>query len=197
MPNWISGGVLRSSHFVPVPASVFAHHRARARVHGTVMQHLQESLHGRFRVIQPGSTVATSLVDGEAEPKHLAILELKDQQFRLTTHRIQSVRPFVTDDVRLDDEEYGLDPDDVKVEEAIDRVLEEHVQNLITRARRERTDALASQTESIPPNRLCIMQEPNQVLLRIKVRLSERSQPRPRRQTAHNRRSKNVAVSRF
>ena len=130
----------------------------------------QESLHGRFRVIQPGSTVATSLVDGEAEPKHLAVLELKDQQFRLRTHRLQSVRPFVTDEVRLDDEEFGLDPDDVKVEEAIDRVLDEHVQNLITRARRERADALAAQTDQIEPNRLCIMQEPNQVLLRIKVR---------------------------
>ena len=121
-------------------------------------------------MVQPGSTVATSLVDGESEPKHLAVLELKDQQFRLHTHRLKSGRPFVTDEVRLDDEEYGLDPDDVKVEEAIDRVLEDHVQAMIARARREHEDALAAQTDhTIPANRLCIMQEPKQVLLRIKV----------------------------
>ena len=109
------------------------------------------------------------MVDGEAEPKHLAILELKEQQFRLRTHRLQSVRPFITHEIRLDDPDFGLDPDDVKVEEAIDQVLEEEVQNLIIRARNERDEAAAGQVEAIPANRLCVMQDPNQVLLRIKV----------------------------
>jgi double-strand break repair protein MRE11 len=129
----------------------------------------QESLHGRFRVLQVGSTVATSLVDGEAAPKHLAVLELREQQFRLQTYRLRHVRPFVVEELRLDDEEYALDPEDVRVEAQIDKVLEETVKGLVDRARRERQEALASGDEQPPPNRLCEMQEPNQVLCRVKV----------------------------
>jgi len=129
-----------------------------------------ESLHGRFRVLQPGSTVATSLVDGESQPKHLAVLEIKGQQFRLQSYRLKQVRPFVTEEVRLDDEEFGLNPEDVKVESEIDAVLEETVRNLVTRARREREGVLEDQAGEGPPaNKLCTMQHPNQVLVRVKV----------------------------
>jgi len=129
-----------------------------------------ESLHGRFRVLQVGSTVATSLVDGEAQPKHLAVLELREQQFRLQTYRLKSVRPFVTEELRLDDEDYNLDPEDVRVETQIDKLLEDTVKGCIERARRERQEALLGDPDTQPPpNRLCTMQEPNQVLCRVKV----------------------------
>jgi double-strand break repair protein MRE11 len=129
-----------------------------------------ESLHGKFRVLQPGSTVATSLVDGEAAPKHLAVLEIKGQQFRLQTYPLKQVRPFVTDEVRLDDREFRLDPEDVRVDSAIDAVLEETVRNLVQRARGERAKAAAEASGDQPPvNRLCVLQEPNQVLVRLKV----------------------------
>ena len=58
---------------------------------------------------------ARSKVDGEAQPKHLAVLELKGQQFRLQTYRLKSVRPFATGEAQLDDDELGLDPEDVHV----------------------------------------------------------------------------------
>lgn len=130
-----------------------------------------ESLHGRFRVLQPGSTVATSLVDGEAAPKHLAVLELREQQFRLITYRLKNVRPFLTDEVRLDDEEYGLDAEDAKVEASIDQLLEDTVTTLVQRARAERKSFLAGDgsSDGPPANTLCVMQEPNQVLVRVKV----------------------------
>lgn len=98
----------------------------------------EESLTGSFQVMQPGSTVATSLCDGEAEPKHVALLELRGQQFRLTPIRLRSVRPFITGEVRLDDDAFGLDPEDIKVEAAVDLVLEESVRKLIDEAREER-----------------------------------------------------------
>jgi len=128
-----------------------------------------ESLHGRFRVLQPGSTVATSLVDGEAALKHLAVLELREQQFRLITYRLRNVRPFLTDEVRLDDEDYGLDPEDAKVEASIDKLLEDTVTTLVQKARAERQEFLEEGPSGPPPNRLCVMQEPNQVLVRVKV----------------------------
>ena len=41
-----------------------------------------ESLHGRFRVLQPGSTVATSLVEGEAQPKHMVTRKGSQESLR-------------------------------------------------------------------------------------------------------------------
>jgi hypothetical protein len=121
-------------------------------------------------VIQPGSTVATSLVDGESQPKHLMVLDIKGGDFRLTNHRLQNVRSFITEEIRLDDEEYGLDPEDCKVEKQIDLLLEDHVKSLVERVRRERAVALLQDKEmSAPDNKLCILQEPKQVLVRLKV----------------------------
>ena len=67
-----------------------------------------DSLKGRFHVSQPGSSVATSLVEGEAKRKHVGILEIKGDQFRLVNHMLKKVRPFVMDEVVLSEVE-GLD----------------------------------------------------------------------------------------
>ncbi|KAH6713827.1 Metallo-dependent phosphatase-like protein [Leptodontidium sp. 2 PMI_412] len=48
-----------------------------------------------FHVMQPGSSVATSLVPGEAVSKHVAILSVTGCDFTVEKHRIKSVRPFV------------------------------------------------------------------------------------------------------
>lgn len=34
-----------------------------------------------FHITQPGSSVATSLIDGEAKPKHVLLLEIKVDYF--------------------------------------------------------------------------------------------------------------------
>lgn len=54
-----------------------------------------------FQVMQPGSSVATSLVPGEAVPKHVAILNITGREMKVETHRIKSVRPFVTQELVL------------------------------------------------------------------------------------------------
>ena len=56
-----------------------------------------------FRVMQPGSSVATSLVPGEAVPKHVAILTIKGKDFDVETIRLKTVRPFVYRDIALSD----------------------------------------------------------------------------------------------
>lgn len=48
-----------------------------------------------FHVMQPGSSVATSLCPGEAVSKHVAILEVTGRDFKVEKHRIKSVRPFI------------------------------------------------------------------------------------------------------
>ncbi|KAF2152396.1 DNA repair exonuclease [Myriangium duriaei CBS 260.36] len=57
-----------------------------------------------FHVMQPGSSVATSLSLGEAVPKHVAILSISGKEFKTETIRLKSVRPFVMREIVLQDD---------------------------------------------------------------------------------------------
>ncbi|KAJ2696119.1 meiotic recombination [Coemansia sp. IMI 209128] len=54
-----------------------------------------------FYVSQPGSSIATALSQGEATPKHVAVLKINRRNFKLEKVRLKNVRPFVIDDVVL------------------------------------------------------------------------------------------------
>lgn len=57
-----------------------------------------------FHVLQPGSSIATSLCAGEAVTKHIGILSITGQSFALEKIRLKTVRPFVMREVILADE---------------------------------------------------------------------------------------------
>lgn len=57
-----------------------------------------------FSVIQPGSSIATSLCEGEAVPKHVAILSITGREFKVEPIRLKTVRPFVIREIALRDE---------------------------------------------------------------------------------------------
>jgi double-strand break repair protein MRE11 len=63
-----------------------------------------------FHVSQPGSSVATSLSEGESKEKHVAILKICKGKFNIQKIRLQSVRPFIMSDLNLSD--HQLDPRD-------------------------------------------------------------------------------------
>ncbi|KAI1430471.1 double-strand break repair protein mus-23 [Xylaria sp. CBS 124048] len=54
-----------------------------------------------FHVMQPGSSVATSLVPGEAVAKHVAVVSVTGKDFHVEKHRLKTVRPFVTAEIVL------------------------------------------------------------------------------------------------
>ncbi len=54
-----------------------------------------------FHVMQPGSSIATSLVPGEAVAKHVAIVNVTGKEFTVEKHRIKSVRPFLSKEITL------------------------------------------------------------------------------------------------
>jgi double-strand break repair protein MRE11 len=54
-----------------------------------------------FHVMQPGSSVATSLVPGEAVTKHVAILNITGKTFEVEKIPLRTVRPFITREVTL------------------------------------------------------------------------------------------------
>eukprot|EP00741_Cyanophora_paradoxa_P025190 tig00000350_g24315.t1 len=93
-----------------------------------------ESSAGGFFVVQPGSTVATSLIEGEAKPKHMALLEVSGKEHRFTPIRLKTVRPFIMEDITLSVAQPPLDPKDT---DAVTEYLAEKVEEMIEVAARE------------------------------------------------------------
>lgn len=96
---------------------------------------------GTFRVTQPGSSVATSLVAGEAVCKKVGILDVRESNFRLQPIPLTQVRSFVMGSVDLA-REPRLDPDDSKVDVKVAKVLEDKVRVLILNAQEKREELL-------------------------------------------------------
>ncbi|XP_020521203.1 double-strand break repair protein MRE11 isoform X1 [Amborella trichopoda] len=86
-----------------------------------------------FHVTQPGSSVATSLIEGEAKAKHVLLLEIKGSQYRPTRIPLKSVRPFEYAEVVLK-EQTDIDPND---QNAVLEHLDKVVRNLIESSRRK------------------------------------------------------------
>ena len=61
-----------------------------------------------FKVIQPGSSVATSLVAGEAVAKHVTILSITGREFKSEPIRLKTARPFVYKDITLSQEKEAM-----------------------------------------------------------------------------------------
>ncbi|KAF2813226.1 DNA repair exonuclease [Mytilinidion resinicola] len=57
-----------------------------------------------FHVMQPGSSVATSLMPGEAVPKQVAIVSITGKEFKCEPIRLKTVRPFVMKEIVLSEE---------------------------------------------------------------------------------------------
>lgn len=72
-----------------------------------------------FFVLQPGSTVATSLAVGEALPKHCGLLQIHKGDFTLTPLPLKTVRPFIFKTIVLSEESLGEEAvnENVKVQE--------------------------------------------------------------------------------
>ncbi|KAJ4296639.1 meiotic recombination [Kalmusia sp. IMI 367209] len=99
-----------------------------------------------FQVIQPGSSVATSLMPGEAMPKHVAILSIdtsnaeKERKFWCQPIRLKSVRPFIMKDIVLQEQQEVIDRQLWRVSDnknKISSIVIEIIEDLIEEAKRE------------------------------------------------------------
>ncbi|RSL60830.1 Double-strand break repair protein mus-23 [Fusarium sp. AF-6] len=112
-----------------------------------------------FHVMQPGSSVATSLVPGEAVQKHVAILSVTGKDFKVEKLPLKSVRPFVTRELVLaqDKNFKGLDKKKENRQE-VTRKLMEVVEEMIEEANAEweaiQTDEEALEERPLPLIRL-------------------------------------------
>ncbi|XP_017032856.1 double-strand break repair protein MRE11 [Drosophila kikkawai] len=92
-----------------------------------------------FYVSQPGSSVPTSLSEGEAKKKHVGLLEIYKTKFKLKELPLQTVRPFVFDSIVLPDraEELGLNEGDASTK--VFRFAKERVEAMIAQAEAQLT----------------------------------------------------------
>ena len=132
---------------------------------GNAMPNLTPSVHNpNFTVIQPGSSVATALVDGESRPKHVAILQLHKQQWKLDAIPLRTVRPFLMRDVTLADHDGG--EYDLQVEADLTEFLVQQVDAMLAEVAEKndqaRGTALTAADESLA----------NFPLLRLKINYS-------------------------
>ena len=104
----------------------------------------QESVVGTFRVSQPGSSVAISLSPGEAVMKQVAILDIREGQFRMLPIPLSQVRTLQIADVSLSVKNDGntLDPEDPHVDDKMTQMLSDQVQFMMHEAREEMTERL-------------------------------------------------------
>ena len=127
-----------------------------------------ESLVGTFRIIQPGSSVATSLTEGESVQKKVGILDIRQCQFRLSPIPLKQVRSFTMGNVALQD--HRLDVDDPKVDEKLNNLLVERVEELMEDAREKtaQNEEEGDYSTELSAAKYKI-QEPDQVLVRLRV----------------------------
>jgi double-strand break repair protein MRE11 len=132
-----------------------------------------ESVVGTFRITQPGSSVATSLTTGEAVRKHVGILDVKYNQFRLRSIPLTQVRSFVMGDISLAQHD-DLDADDPKIDAKVSKVLEEEVKVLIHDAKEKHEELLEAAKAmgnyaNEEPSVKYKLEKPEEVLVRLKV----------------------------
>ncbi|XP_016979179.2 double-strand break repair protein MRE11 isoform X1 [Drosophila rhopaloa] len=92
-----------------------------------------------FYVSQPGSSVPTSLSEGEAKKKHVGLLEIYKGKFKLKELPLRTVRPFVFESVVLPDraEELGLDQGDASTK--VFKFAKNRVEDMLERAKAQLT----------------------------------------------------------
>ncbi|KAH8697879.1 meiotic recombination protein Mre11 [Talaromyces proteolyticus] len=92
----------------------------------------------KFHVMQPGSSVATSLVPGEAVQKQVSILSITGREFKSEPIPLKTVRPFVMKEIVLsDDKEAKKLARKENNRTEITRLLMTYVEDLIEQAKSE------------------------------------------------------------
>ena len=89
----------------------------------TTTVHSEES---GFHIYQPGSSVATSLIQAESNPKHIGLCEINQDKFRIIPIKLETQRPFIYDQFEL--KQYA---DKIKSQEDIEHLIEKKVQECL------------------------------------------------------------------
>ncbi|EJD05327.1 DNA repair exonuclease [Fomitiporia mediterranea MF3/22] len=107
----------------------------------------------QYYITQPGSSVATSLADGESLEKHVALLKILGTEFKLEPLPLRTVRPFVIDEVCLVEaaEEEGFDvTDQIEVSKFLKRKVNELIEKANSQWEERNAQALERGEDALP-----------------------------------------------
>ena len=96
-----------------------------------------------FYVTQPGSSIATSLSEGETGTKYIGLLQVNNKNFKINKIPLKTVRQFYMKDIVLADT--TIDADDPECAKRVRDYCAEHVERLLESAGEE----LCHATESV------------------------------------------------
>lgn len=106
--DWFNLLTVHQNHHAHTPTSYLPENMLPDWVDFVVWGHEHECLidptlnpETGFHVMQPGSSVATSLVPAEAVEKQVAVVSVTGKSFEVEKHVLKSVRPFVTRELIL------------------------------------------------------------------------------------------------
>lgn len=121
----------------------------------------EENIKKGFFVSQPGSSVATSLADGESIQKNVGLLMIHKKQFKLESIPLKTVRPFIFQSINLLDYTDELDFDDGDVSTKVQKLAVDTLDEMLQKVTEKFTDH---------PN------QPKEPLLRLRILYTEEEQ---------------------
>ena len=85
-----------------------------------------------FYVSQPGSSIATSLSEGEVKEKHVGLLLINGRNFKMKKLKLETVRQFYLEDIVLGDT--SLNPNDINISKKVEVYCNEKIEALLEKA---------------------------------------------------------------
>ncbi|KAL6445377.1 hypothetical protein ACFW04_002289 [Cataglyphis niger] len=109
---------------------------------------------GGYYISQPGSSVATSLCEGESKPKHVGLLKVNKSNFKMKSLRLKSVRPYIFDNMILSNHDIKAQ-DCISLADSISHYVDQYIEN-------ELIPKVAEQLTGYP-------NQPSQPLIRLRI----------------------------
>lgn len=113
---------------------------------------------GGYHISQPGSSVATSLCEGESKPKHVGLLKINKNNFKMKPLRLKSVRPYIFDNMILSDHDIKAQ-DCISLADSISQYVDQYIEN-------ELMPKVVKQLTGYP-------NQPNQPLIRLRIQYND------------------------
>lgn len=83
---------------------------------------------GGYHISQPGSSIATSLCEGESKPKHVGLLKINKNQFKMKSLKLKSVRPYIFDNIILSDHDIKIE-NHVSKADSVTQYVDRYIEN--------------------------------------------------------------------
>lgn len=146
-PDWFHLMVLHQNHADRGPKNYLPENSLPSFLDFVVWGHEHDSykepdynLLRDFYVYQPGSTVATSLSEGESLQKHAAVLEIYQSSFKLYPIPLKTIRPFVFKSINIMDVWDELKLSEGDVSNKVRAMAEKEIEKMITEAQNKITN---------------------------------------------------------